>query len=231
MQTCNEKEAVLHVDRYQVINLTIDNSYYRELSGCSIKLPRASTTLKTTLKPSPTTTKPKKLITRSTTKTTPIELPTARSTAKTTPIELPTARSTAFSSLEYETVSLASDTPMSSLLTDDLPTYSTLNPKDQWEHITLNYTTPKIQSRKAPIKKRAVRPPPTARSKSNRIIYCHNARKFQSSRERWWFIAISNCNGTKGIHVRYNILMTNGPPGDYWHEHFSADEFCKFSFL
>lgn len=22
--------------------------------------------------------------------------------------------------------------------------------------------------------------------------------------------------------------MTNGEPGDYWHEHFSADEMCKF---
>ncbi|KAL3271263.1 hypothetical protein HHI36_021754 [Cryptolaemus montrouzieri] len=29
----------------------------------------------------------------------------------------------------------------------------------------------------------------------------------------------------KGIHVKYKILMTNGPPGDYWHEHLSADEF------
>ncbi|KAI4455348.1 intimal thickness receptor-related [Holotrichia oblita] len=28
-----------------------------------------------------------------------------------------------------------------------------------------------------------------------------------------------------GIHIKYRILMTNGLPGDYWHEHFSADEF------
>lgn len=221
MQTCTEKESVLHVDRYQVINLTLENSYYRDLSGCSIKLPRASTTLKTTPKPTPTTKKPRKLITKS--------------SSKTTPIELPTPRSTAYSSLEYEIVSASSSrfpyAPMSSLMTtDDLLTSSTPNPKDQWENITLNYTTPKIKSRKAPIKKRAVKPYPTARSKSNRIVYCHNARKFQSSRERWWFIAISNCNSTKGIHLRYNILMTNGPPGDYWHEHFSADEFCKSSF-
>lgn len=31
----------------------------------------------------------------------------------------------------------------------------------------------------------------------------------------------------QGIDINYQILMTNGPPGDYWQEHFSADEFCK----
>ncbi|ENN71757.1 hypothetical protein YQE_11577, partial [Dendroctonus ponderosae] len=28
-----------------------------------------------------------------------------------------------------------------------------------------------------------------------------------------------------GIDLNYQLLMTNGPPGDYWREHFSADEF------
>ncbi|PNF18018.1 hypothetical protein B7P43_G12644 [Cryptotermes secundus] len=56
-------------------------------------------------------------------------------------------------------------------------------------------------------------------------LSCHDARRFRSARERWWFLAISNCNATKGLNLRYKFLMTNGPPGDYWHEHFSADEF------
>jgi hypothetical protein len=30
---------------------------------------------------------------------------------------------------------------------------------------------------------------------------CHNSRKFRSARERWWFLAISNCNATKVIVV------------------------------
>ncbi|KAJ4444911.1 hypothetical protein ANN_06710, partial [Periplaneta americana] len=57
------------------------------------------------------------------------------------------------------------------------------------------------------------------------LITCHSVRRFRSARERWWFLAISNCNATKGLNVWYRFLMTNGPPGDYWHEHFSADEF------
>ncbi|CAG9857921.1 unnamed protein product [Phyllotreta striolata] len=62
-------------------------------------------------------------------------------------------------------------------------------------------------------------------TRQGRTVTCHNARRFRSSRERWWFIAVSNCRGTKGISIKYKILMTNGPPGDYWHEHLSADEF------
>ncbi|CAG7838143.1 unnamed protein product [Allacma fusca] len=56
-------------------------------------------------------------------------------------------------------------------------------------------------------------------------VVCHNARSFRSARERWWFICVSRCNGTEGLNLRYKFRMTNGLPGDYWYEHFSADEF------
>lgn len=60
------------------------------------------------------------------------------------------------------------------------------------------------------------------------IVTCNNAGGFQSVRERWWYIAISNCGSDKGIDIKYRFKMTNGPPGDFWHEHFSADETCEF---
>ncbi|XP_049292579.1 transmembrane protein 145-like [Anopheles funestus] len=57
------------------------------------------------------------------------------------------------------------------------------------------------------------------------IVSCSNFGSFTSSRERWWYIAIANCDGAgKGLDVKYRFRMTNGPPGDFWHEHFSADE-------
>lgn len=58
------------------------------------------------------------------------------------------------------------------------------------------------------------------------MVICNNVGGFTSSRERWWYIAISNCRSTKGLDVRYRFRMTNGPFGDFWHEHFSADEMC-----
>ncbi|CAD0206958.1 unnamed protein product [Chrysodeixis includens] len=63
--------------------------------------------------------------------------------------------------------------------------------------------------------------------KEHLTVTCHNSRRFRSARERWWFIAISNCDNNKGLDVRYKFLMTNGMDGDFWHEHFSADEFMS----
>jgi hypothetical protein len=81
------------------------------------------------------------------------------------------------------------------------------------------------------------------------LISCHNAGGFTSARQRWWYIgngcgcfscckiktdfspiALANCGSNKGMDVRFKFKMTNGPPGDFWHEHFSADEMCKFYF-
>ncbi|KAL7046992.1 hypothetical protein ACKWTF_002762 [Chironomus riparius] len=56
------------------------------------------------------------------------------------------------------------------------------------------------------------------------IVSCHNTGTFTSARQRWWYIALANCGSSKGIDVKFKFKMTNGPLGDFWHEHFSADE-------
>lgn len=58
-------------------------------------------------------------------------------------------------------------------------------------------------------------------------VICHNVGGFTSSRQRWWYIAVANCGSNKGMDIRYKFKMTNGATGDFWHEHFSADEMCK----
>ncbi|KAL3886685.1 hypothetical protein ACJMK2_026664 [Sinanodonta woodiana] len=58
---------------------------------------------------------------------------------------------------------------------------------------------------------------------------CTGGRTFRSSRERWWFVAVSKCvtpvNKTYGLYLKYEVSMTNGPEGDYLHREYSADEF------
>lgn len=56
------------------------------------------------------------------------------------------------------------------------------------------------------------------------LVHCHNAGTFFSARERWWYIAVSNCGSDKGLDLTYRFKMTNGQPGDFWSEHYSADE-------
>lgn len=60
------------------------------------------------------------------------------------------------------------------------------------------------------------------------MVTCSNVGGFTSSRERWWYIAIANCRSNKGLDIKYRFRMTNGPFGDFWHEHFSADEMCTY---
>ncbi|XP_073255470.1 transmembrane protein 145-like [Porites lutea] len=54
-----------------------------------------------------------------------------------------------------------------------------------------------------------------------KYLVCDGDRRFKSDRERWWYIAVSNCETTKGLLLEYTLEMTNG---DGWGKHFSADE-------
>uniref|UniRef100_A0A0M3HMK4 GpcrRhopsn4 domain-containing protein n=1 Tax=Ascaris lumbricoides TaxID=6252 RepID=A0A0M3HMK4_ASCLU len=54
---------------------------------------------------------------------------------------------------------------------------------------------------------------------------CEGNRRFISQRSRWWFLALGNCNSTKGLYLEYDITMTNGDPSEIWFYQLSADEF------
>uniref|UniRef100_T1JAQ3 Uncharacterized protein n=1 Tax=Strigamia maritima TaxID=126957 RepID=T1JAQ3_STRMM len=59
----------------------------------------------------------------------------------------------------------------------------------------------------------------------NSTVECNASWTFTGARERWWYMAISNCNSKKGLYLKYKIIMRNGNIGDHWFGHFSADEF------
>ncbi|XP_072897670.1 transmembrane protein 145-like isoform X2 [Hemitrygon akajei] len=50
---------------------------------------------------------------------------------------------------------------------------------------------------------------------------CQKTLNFHSARERWWFLAVSNCRGG-GIQLEYQIKMLNGK--SLWRRHFSANQ-------
>uniref|UniRef100_A0A4W3I558 Uncharacterized protein n=1 Tax=Callorhinchus milii TaxID=7868 RepID=A0A4W3I558_CALMI len=55
---------------------------------------------------------------------------------------------------------------------------------------------------------------------------CQRGLGFKSARERWWFLAVSNCMGG-GIRLDYKITMTNGKT--LWRRHFSVYHILCFS--
>ncbi|RUS82814.1 hypothetical protein EGW08_009434 [Elysia chlorotica] len=65
------------------------------------------------------------------------------------------------------------------------------------------------------------------RYKDDTWYNCAGTRRFRSSRERWWYIAVARCGSPKdrvtGLYIEYKIHMTNGD--DYLHQEFSVDEF------
>jgi len=65
----------------------------------------------------------------------------------------------------------------------------------------------------------------TVRRDNSSYFRCRGSRNFKTARERWWFIAVSNCQSAQGLKLRYKFWLTNGKTWDYLHFHFSADEF------
>jgi len=57
------------------------------------------------------------------------------------------------------------------------------------------------------------------------VIRCRGSRNFKTARERWWYIAVSNCQSSKGLKLRYKFWLTNGEPWDFLHYQYSADDF------
>ncbi|KIH69269.1 hypothetical protein ANCDUO_00396 [Ancylostoma duodenale] len=57
-----------------------------------------------------------------------------------------------------------------------------------------------------------------------------------SMRSRWWFLALAACedenidNKTSGLHVEYELFMTNGQPSEILRYQFSDDEWRQLSF-
>ncbi|GLV38345.1 hypothetical protein CBL_13104 [Carabus blaptoides fortunei] len=197
-KTCRQKESVLHIKQRQIVNLTADAAE----SGCTYHILDANDNIV----PKPKTTqKPKKAVTHI------VNLGGTKRTTQVTTTPLPQTSTTDFvnytESLEPYDNNATDIYDMENFFGEDISNISD------------------IPDQTKPIVKRSVPRPVVDKSKSTVLITCRNARKFKSSRARWWFLALSNCDGHKGIHVKYQILMTNGRPGDFWHEHFSADEF------
>ncbi|XP_025018204.1 transmembrane protein 145 isoform X2 [Tetranychus urticae] len=61
-------------------------------------------------------------------------------------------------------------------------------------------------------------------NETTKFYRCSHYRVFQSARERWWFIAVSNCQSKKGLKITYRITMTNDDHNPLL-KHFSADQF------
>ncbi|KAJ8913743.1 hypothetical protein NQ315_007460 [Exocentrus adspersus] len=222
--TCDEREAVLNIRQNQIVNLTARLYSYKDLAGCAF-----TENYKTTPIPRYTLYVPTLPTVKTTTKGGIIKLKTT--TEATTPLSTTYESTTEYSTASFSTTSYtatASETSVADAFTTLSVSETAYETFTEDDYSTV-FTTAEYY-KKSPIKRRSI-PAPTNKPQAQRIlrrgrtVSCHNARRFRSSRERWWFIAISNCNGSKGIDIKYRLLMTNGPPGDYWHEHFSADEF------
>ena len=58
-------------------------------------------------------------------------------------------------------------------------------------------------------------------SNATNLRKCSGKLRLQSTRDRWWFFALSHCNSNNGLDISYELTFTNG---DSWERHLSAEE-------
>ncbi|KAH1012053.1 hypothetical protein HUJ04_001296 [Dendroctonus ponderosae] len=235
-KTCEEREAVLNVQQNQLVNMTARGEAARQFAGCTFGAQSFTTPTPLYTINIPT---PKR---RNDTSKGTVAIKTSSTTPTTTTIRVSTQTAPSLEAESFGTTAEVDQMSTWAFSTESSFTSSqevfeastpveveasTNGPELLLEIARETTMEPHVKIRKSPIKKRSVptKAPKMRPKKSGRFINCHNARRFRSARERWWFIAVSNCKATKGIDLNYQLLMTNGPPGDYWREHFSADEF------
>ncbi|KAI1289242.1 Transmembrane protein [Halotydeus destructor] len=56
------------------------------------------------------------------------------------------------------------------------------------------------------------------------VVRCSQQATFESERERWWYIVLSNCQTRKGLKLTYKFILENKDPSS-WLAPFSADQF------
>ncbi|KAI4455349.1 zinc finger protein [Holotrichia oblita] len=214
-KTCKEKESVLKIEQNQIVNLTINGDNYRELSGCGIVPTQKMGTTTTSKAPNTTKNAKNKLANATNFKKSMPTLLSTKTAFKSTTIGLFSTETTESSSTETISSSTIIDIGSTSSFYNASESSEFENVTHLSESTTNELINEEIQevkiSGKSPIRKRAV-PTKTPKQQNqngvgSRTIACHNARKFRSSRERWWFIAVSNCNSTKDINTTTTFIL------------------------
>lgn len=238
-KTCQEKVSVLSPGDNQVITLSAKSPYYLT-SGCSVRTalsPSRSEARDSTSTPKPTQASSKKFpedfdstyfdqFLKTTT-----QIPQSTTTSF-TPYDtsLTTFSMENFTDVDFEDFNATSPGYKTMIYDQETQTNNLENTTDFKLEVEEMFDDPDSQTSNRT--KRQTFPHLFDVDRKQMIyVSCHNAGGFTSARQRWWYIALANCGSTKGMEVRYKFRMTNGAIGDFWHEHFSADEMCKFSSL
>jgi hypothetical protein len=215
-KTCSQKVSVLSAIDNQIVTLSAKSPHFMK-SGCTLRTASSSSSRETT------TQRPLKKSTEEFDSTYFDQFLKATATSPSDDQQSSTTESLNLTDVDIE--DFASASPGYKLIDEETQDNNLENSTEFIKDVEEMYdknenrTKRQIYSRSYEDRKQTI------------YVSCHNAGGFTSARQRWWYIALANCGSQKGLEVRYKFRMTNGPLGDFWHEHFSADEMCKENYF